>query len=63
MFQGPSNNVIKPDGAEAIYAEPFGHISGTKVQGTASTPLDNGPGYQNLLGTKLESGEISKSFV
>lgn len=58
VFQGPSNNVKTSDGTEAIYAEPFGHIGGTKDQGIALAPLDYGPGYKNLMETKLESGEI-----
>ena len=57
-FQEASNHPRIPDQAENIYAEPFGHIAGTDVHNTALTPLDNAPRYQNLLGKKLESGEM-----
>ena len=57
-FQETSNHANMPDDAENIYAEPFGHIAGTIAQNTALTPLDNVPRYHNLLGKKLESGEM-----
>jgi len=56
-FQGASSHAKLPDDTENIYAEPFGHIAGANVHNTALNPLDNAPGYQNLLGKKLESGE------
>ncbi|XP_078342292.1 uncharacterized protein LOC144628107 [Oculina patagonica] len=62
VFHDPPKNVKTPDGTEAIYAEPFGHIGGKKTQSTALTPLDNAPGYQNLLGTKLESVEYASRY-
>lgn len=58
-FQEPSNHAKMPDDAVNIYAEPFGHIAGTNVHtDSALTPLDNALRYQNLLGKKLESGEM-----
>lgn len=62
-FQEASNHVKTPDDAENIYAEPFGHINGRNVQSTALTPLDNAPGYQHLLGKKLESGETIQLYI
>lgn len=57
-FQEASNHANMPDDAENIYAEPFGHIAGSNVHNTALAPLDNVLRYQNLLGKKLESGEM-----
>lgn len=62
VFHGAPNSAKTPDGAEAIYAEPFGHIGGKNVQSTALAPLENAPGYQNLQGKKLESGKIIERF-
>ena len=62
-FQEASNHANMPDDAENIYAEPFGHIAGTVVHNTALTPSDNVPRYQNLLGKKLESGEIIYLYI